>query len=50
MLDPRTDYLIMLYPEGFWFDAVMKIAMQSALEAVVLGGIGVGVAYFGVRR
>ena len=50
LLDPRTDYLIMLYPEGFWFDAVMKIAMQSALEAVVLGGIGVGVAYFGARR
>ncbi|MCC7367788.1 MAG: TIGR01906 family membrane protein [Chloroflexi bacterium] len=50
MLDPRTDYLIMLYPEGFWFDAVMKIAMQSALEAVVLGGIGVGIMYFGARR
>lgn len=50
LLDPRTDYLIMLYPEGFWFDAVMNIAMQSVLEAVVLGGIGVGVAYFGVRR
>lgn len=50
LLDPRTDYLIMLYPEGFWFDAVMRIAMQSALEAVVLGGIGVGIMYFGVRR
>jgi integral membrane protein (TIGR01906 family) len=50
MLDPRTDYLIMLYPEGFWFDAVMRIAMQSALEAIVLAGIGVGTMYFGVRR
>jgi integral membrane protein (TIGR01906 family) len=50
MFDPRTDYLIMLYPEGFWFDAVMKIAMQSALEAVVLGGIGVGITFFGARR
>lgn len=50
MLDPRTDYLIMLYPEGFWFDAVIKIARQSAIEAVVLAAIGFGITYFGVRR
>ena len=50
MLDPRTDYLIMLYPEGFWLDATLRIAMLSAIEAVVVGGIGLGIAYFGVRR
>jgi integral membrane protein (TIGR01906 family) len=50
MLDPRTDYLIMLFPEGFWLDATLRIAMQSAIEAVVLGGVGLGIAYFGVRR
>lgn len=50
MLDPRTDYLIMLYPEGFWFDAVIKIARQSAIEAAVLAAIGFGITYFGVRR
>jgi integral membrane protein (TIGR01906 family) len=50
MLDPRTDYLIMLYPEGFWLDATLRIAMLSAIEAVVLGGVGLGIAYFGVRR
>jgi len=50
MLDPRTDYLIMLFPEGFWFDATMRIAMQSAVQAVVLAGVGVGLVYFGRRR
>ncbi|MGE3267882.1 MAG: TIGR01906 family membrane protein [Chloroflexota bacterium] len=50
MLDPRTDYLIMLYPEGFWFDAVMRIATHTATEAVLLGAVGLGIAYFGVRR
>ena len=50
ILDPRTDYLIMLYPEGFWLDATLRIAMLSAIEAVVIGGIGLGIAYFGVRR
>ena len=50
ILDPRTDYLIMLYPEGFWLDATLRIAMLSAVEAVVIGGVGLGIAYFGVRR
>ena len=50
ILDPRTDYLIMLYPEGFWLDATLRIAMLSAIEAVVVGGVGLGITYFGVRR
>jgi len=50
MLDPRTDYLIMLYPEGFWLDATLRIAMLSAVEAAILGAVGLGLAYFGVRR
>src|SRR5207248_665368 len=50
ILDPRTDYLIMLFPEGFWLDATLRIATQSAIEAVVLGAVGLGISYFGVRR
>jgi integral membrane protein (TIGR01906 family) len=50
ILDPRTDYLIMLYPEGFWLDATLRIAMLSAIEALVVGGVGLGIAYFGGRR
>jgi integral membrane protein (TIGR01906 family) len=50
MLDPRTDYLIRLYPEGFWLDATLRIAMLSAIEAAIVGAVGLGIAYFGVRR
>lgn len=50
ILDPRTDYLIMLFPEGFWFDATMRIAMRSALEAALASGVGVALAFFGGRR
>ena len=50
ILDPRTDYLIMLFPEGLWFDAVMRIAMLSATEAVVLGAAGLGLVFWGGRR
>jgi integral membrane protein (TIGR01906 family) len=50
MLDPRADYLLMLFPEGFWLDATLRIAMYSAIEAAILGAVGLGIAYFGVRR
>lgn len=50
MLDPRTDYLIMLFPEGFWLDATLRIAAKSAIEAAVLGAVGLGIVFFGGRR
>jgi integral membrane protein (TIGR01906 family) len=50
MLDPRTDYLLMLFPEGFWLDATLRIASKSALEAALLGAVGLGIAFFGVHR
>jgi integral membrane protein (TIGR01906 family) len=40
MLDPATDYLIMLFPGGFWFDAAMFCALATAVGALILGGIG----------
>jgi integral membrane protein (TIGR01906 family) len=40
LLDPTTDYLIMLFPEGFWFDAVLFCAGVTIGLAVVLGGAG----------
>ena len=33
-LDPRTDYLVLLFPQGFWFDATMWAALRA------LGGRG----------
>ena len=40
MLNPATDYLIMLFPQGFWFDAALFCALTTALGALILGGIG----------
>jgi integral membrane protein (TIGR01906 family) len=40
ILDPRTDYLLMLFPEGFWLDVTLRIAMLTAAEAAVIGAVG----------
>ena len=39
LLDPRTDYLIMMFPEPFWLDGVIIIAGVSAAVAVFIGGL-----------
>ena len=41
-LDPTKDYLIMLFPQGFWYDAAIFCAGITAGLAVVLGGVGGG--------
>ena len=41
-LNPATDYLIMLFPEGFWYDATLFIALGATVMAVALGGLAVG--------
>jgi integral membrane protein (TIGR01906 family) len=40
LLDPRTDYLIMLFPEGFWFDAAIICSAFKVFLALILGFIG----------
>jgi LPXTG-motif cell wall-anchored protein len=40
MLDPTRDYLIMLFPQGFWFDVALFCAIATAVGAIILGGIG----------
>ena len=42
LLDPTKDYLIMLFPGGFWYDAALLCAGVTAGLAVVLGGVGGG--------
>jgi integral membrane protein (TIGR01906 family) len=39
-LNPATDYLIMLFPQGFWFDATLFCALGTAAGAIILGGVG----------
>ena len=35
-LDPRRDYLIAMFPQGFFFDATMLIALAVVAEAAIL--------------
>lgn len=39
-LDPATDYLIMLFPRGFWYDAMLFCVLATTVVAVILGGVG----------
>ena len=39
LLDPGRDYLVMLFPQGFWVDAVYIGAGMIAAEALLLGGL-----------
>jgi len=35
-LDPRTDHLIQMFPEEFWFDVTMFTGLLTVAEAVIL--------------
>ena len=41
-LDSRTDFLVMLFPEEFWFDATMWVAMRAMIGAVIIGAASGG--------
>jgi integral membrane protein (TIGR01906 family) len=40
LLDPTTDYLKMLFPQGFFYDTVLFCTLGTAGLAIVLGGVG----------
>jgi integral membrane protein (TIGR01906 family) len=35
-LDPARDFLIMLFPKGFWFDATMLVVLVTVALAIIL--------------
>jgi len=41
-LDPTKDYLIMLFPGNFWYDAAIFCAIITAGLAIILGGVAGG--------
>jgi len=43
MLDPAKDYLIRLFPEGFFYDAALLGFGAVIFEALLLGGIAFGI-------
>ena len=42
LLDPSRDYLIMLFPRGFWYDATLFCALSTVIGTAVLGGASAG--------
>lgn len=40
LLDPTKDYLKMLFPDGFFYEATMLCAAVTAALAIILGGVG----------
>jgi integral membrane protein (TIGR01906 family) len=38
-LDPSRDYLIIMFPLGFWFDATMRVAVTSVASAIGLTAV-----------
>ncbi len=49
-LDPTRDYLIMLFPGGFWYDAALFCALATVGLAVILGGVAGGYLLLTRRR
>ena len=35
-LDPRTDYLVKIFPDNFWFDATLWVAVRTIIGALVI--------------
>jgi integral membrane protein (TIGR01906 family) len=44
-LDPSRDYLIMLFPEPFWFEATIRLATTIALETGVVIVLGLALLF-----
>lgn len=37
-LDPRTDYLLIMFPQGFWLDATVRVATTAVVGGAILAG------------
>jgi integral membrane protein (TIGR01906 family) len=49
-LDPTRDYLIMLFPGGFWYDAAIFCALATVGLAIILGGVAGGYLIYSRSR
>jgi len=49
-LDPARDYLIMLFPGGFWYDAAIFCALATVGLAIILGVVAGGYLVFTRKR
>jgi integral membrane protein (TIGR01906 family) len=44
-LDPSRDYLIMLFPEPFWFTATVRLAMTIAAQTLIVALLGLALIF-----
>jgi integral membrane protein (TIGR01906 family) len=44
-LDPSSDYLIMLFPEPFWYTATIRMATTVALQTLAVLVLGLGLTF-----
>jgi len=49
-LDPAKDYLIMLFPQGFWYDATLFCVLATVGLAIIAGGVAGGYLIFSQTR
>ena len=49
-LNPRTDHLIQMFPEDFWFDASMFVGLLTLVEAGLLALVSGTYLFFSGRR
>ncbi len=49
-LDPATDHLIQMFPFGFWYDAMLTVALRVLLVTLGLGAFGVVIGQLERRR
>ncbi|MFC1907925.1 TIGR01906 family membrane protein [Chloroflexota bacterium] len=50
LLDPTKDYLIMLFPQNFFYDGAILCALATAGLAIILGGVSGGYLLFKGRQ
>ena len=50
ILDPSQHYLIMLFPQGFWYHAALFCALATVGLAIILGGVAGGYLRFTRRK
>lgn len=42
-LDPNTDYLVAMFPQGFWLDVTLGVVMRSLVAAIAIVLVGFGI-------
>ena len=49
-LDPNRDFLVMLFPQGFWFHATLFVALTTIVGALALGSVAWGLVAYARRQ